>query len=476
MLRKNAVNNTPNSSPSPSPNQAELNAVKLTDKSILKIKPQVKRKIFWIEGHAGFGLRVTPKGTKSWIYQYDFYEKSRMITLGRYPKLTLTEARKKYQSAVEDLERGLDPSCRAVIRDNNLNMEQLIEKYIEFCKETNLSSWKDRLNYFKKDIIPKIGKKKVHLVTEYDLIEIFDELIFERKSLYGATHLYTYMRRLFNFAADRKINKMRRRDNPCLDIKLGIRHKSRKRHLSPTEIYLFWHKLESASASPIMKLALKFMLCTVVRGIEIRQFQWKHFDPSQCVWTLPDTKNGTSHRVHLGRLATGIFNEAKMVSKHPDFVFGSINEKSSQSIGLTDGAMAKVIRRSRDIFDILERFTPHDLRRTSATIIAAMTGDREYVKRALNHVQNDATAHYDQYLYDKEKKIGADVLNYVLERIVHSPDAQSVPALGQLRAEIEANGLLQGKTEPKETQVTLASGCSTTVSYSLSFDPLKLSA
>ena len=63
----------------------------------------------WAKGLKGFGLRVTPKGTKSFVYKYDIDGQDRWITFGQYPKLKLAEALKKYAEALANVETGEDP-------------------------------------------------------------------------------------------------------------------------------------------------------------------------------------------------------------------------------------------------------------------------------------------------------------------------------------------------------------------------------
>jgi integrase len=445
MMNKNAVeNNQFTCSATCSAKKRSTNRIKCNDATIRHLKPKEKRTDYYIVGHAGFGVRVTPKGTKSWIFTYTFNGQGGLIIYGRYPKISLTKARQLYLEDKKKLDHGIDPNPPKESYTAFITLNELVERYKEFNLENGKKSWRQEYNQLKKYLLPKLGSKKAHLVTDDDLMPIFNYIIFDRKAKSTATHLYSYVRRLFNFAANQKINKMKRRDNPCLEIKLDIKHKACERHLQPWEIYLFWKNIPLANASPLVQLACKFMLCTAVRGIEVRQFKWEHLDNQESVWLLPNTKNGTYHRIHLGRLAKELLCEAKKLTGGTPFVFGYL-DNSSRIECLTEGAMAKAIHRSRHKLGIKERFTPHDLRRTSATLIAALFGDRSYVKRALNHVEKDATSHYDQYIYDREKKIGSDVLNFALERIVNSSCIENVPTLDQLRDEAENSGILQGK-------------------------------
>ena len=64
-----------------------------TDAQIKNLKPKKKRSIVWEDGATCLGLRITPSGKKSFIYMYRYDSRSRMMTLGQYPVLTLADAR-----------------------------------------------------------------------------------------------------------------------------------------------------------------------------------------------------------------------------------------------------------------------------------------------------------------------------------------------------------------------------------------------
>ena len=469
MTNKNAVTYVQFASPNASP---KSNRIHFSDASIKHLKPPKKRDIFWCDKSSGFGIRVTPKGNKTWICSYRHEGKSYMLTFGKYPKMPLHEARQLYFEAHAKLEMGHNPSDDKVKVVDALTVKDLVSTYIDYCKRVGKKNWRRELQCFKRDLLPVVGHKKVHIVNHNDIMKVINPII-DRGSLGQAVHVFGYIRMLFNFAADMKINKMRRRDNPCLDIKLNIKRKNRTRHLTPREIYLFWHNLEKAKADRVTILAMRFMLCTVTRGIEVRQFKKQFFDLNENIWTLPETKNSKPHRIHLCSLGLEIINELNKANDHSEYMFASpqlvkVNGEK-QSRPLTLGCLGKVIRRSFDLFEIEEYFTPHDLRRTSATLIAALFGDMAYAKRALNHVERSATAVYDQYIYDREKKVAMNTLNFALERIITSKNVESVPSLAMLRDEAYCKGLLNPKPiEVADKQRGFQTTLLNPVSYSLS--------
>ncbi len=83
--------------------------MKFTSKGIAALKPKAERYEVWETGRTGFGLRVTPKGRKSFVYMYRFGGKARRLTLGSFPAVSLAGAHVKHTQAKEVLEKGDAP-------------------------------------------------------------------------------------------------------------------------------------------------------------------------------------------------------------------------------------------------------------------------------------------------------------------------------------------------------------------------------
>ena len=110
---------------------------KLTDVRVKSLKSKAKRYEVWDPAAPGFGVRVTPKGVKIFVYLYRHDGLARRMTLGRYPKLSLAKARLEYAAAKAKLEvDGIDPAQSLVSRRAASRLaptlSQLIDEYIEF--------------------------------------------------------------------------------------------------------------------------------------------------------------------------------------------------------------------------------------------------------------------------------------------------------------------------------------------------------
>ncbi|WP_299111420.1 site-specific integrase [uncultured Winogradskyella sp.] len=462
------------------------NSIKFTDVSIRHLKPKTRRIDYWYKGLSGFGIRVSKKGTKTWFYYYRIGKTQRRLNLGKYPQLSLSDALVLYNDARSKVEQDIDPFLEQKNAekqfDEELTVTQLVELYLEHSKKSGKKSYKVEEKCLKKDLLPHLGKRKITTIEPKDLAKIFNEIITKREAPSSATHLYSYIRRIFNFASD--MGLMRRRDNPCLDIKLNIKKKKRNRHLTPQEIYLFWYGVDKIKMTSVVRYALKFMLLTLARGGEVRQMKWSDIDFNERIWTLPKTKNGHLHRIYLNDKAINILQEVRKYSDGKGLVFGSTGQFSKCGIiknnlkPLHNRTLCQPIKRHFNVFKINKPFTPHDLRRTGATIVAGLFGRQDLVKMCLNHVRNDITDVYDQYTYDVEKKNAMNALNKAISLIIDSPNIESVPTFDVLRQKVLPKNTMFNGYESNEQSMNkdFQAIASRPVSYRLSFDLKPLSS
>ncbi len=81
--------------------------MKFTDKGIAALKAKAERYEVWEDGRTGLGVRVSPKGRKSWVYMYRFDGKARRMGFSTYPAVGLANARVKHAKAKVLLEKGI---------------------------------------------------------------------------------------------------------------------------------------------------------------------------------------------------------------------------------------------------------------------------------------------------------------------------------------------------------------------------------
>jgi integrase len=392
--------------------------MQFTDKLIKSLKPKEERYDVREINGKGFMIRVFPSGQKSWGMIYHFEGKKKRMTFGSYPELTLADARTAHMQAINILAKGKDPALikqrEAIEARASLTINKLIEEYMEKWAKPRKRSWKEDFRIFEKDVMPAWGKRKAKEITRRDVILLLDNIV-DRGSPIIANRTLAAVRRMFNFAIERDILEV----NPCYAVKAPAKENKRERLLSLKEIKIFWDKLDTAGMTELSKIALKLQLTTAQRKGEVVSAEWSEIDLKNRWWTIPasKSKNSNPHCVPLSELSLSLLKQLKEISRDSQWLFPSPTGKSH----IAGGAIDHAIRKNLKTFEgIEEGFTPHDLRRTTASQMTALGISRLVVSKILNHVEGSVTAIYDRHSYDKEKQHALELWSKKLAEIINN--------------------------------------------------------
>jgi len=437
-------------------------AKRFTDSKIQSLKPTNKRAILFEDGGRGFGIRIEPSGRKSFFLEYRFGEaeerRNRVLTIGKYPRVSLTEARSIASQSLSQIEQDIDPATQKLTKKipdrNALTVGDLVEEYIEKWAKVKKKeqSWKEDERLLNKDILPAIGRKKAKEIRRRDIVLLLDAIV-ERGAAITANRVLAVTRKMFNFAVGRDIIDA----SPCVQIPAPSKENRRERYLSEDEIKVFWEKLDDAKMSQEIRLALKFLLVTGQRKNEVIGAEWSEFDLKNKWWTIPaeKSKNKLTHRFPLTSTAMEILNALKKITGQYQFVFASPvghtkrnPERKAGMFPILGSAVDRALRnnqtnnlktKQKNIFN-LDHFTPHDLRRTTASMMTKSGVGRLVLKKILNHADREVIAIYDIYEDDKEKQVAMRTWNRELKQILTS------------QKRTESKKVLPGKRKKKESK------------------------
>lgn len=393
-----------------------------TDRYLKSLKPKEKR--YEVLESLGFGVRVTPHGGVTFIYVYQFEGRNRRMTLGTYPSLTLSEARKKHAEARELFLKGIDPGAITQTakeeRKASPTVAELAEEYMEKWAKARKKSWKEDERMLNHDVISAWGRRKAKDITRRDVIILLDQIV-ERGSPIAANRTLCVVRKMFNFALSRDIIQT----TPCAAIARPAEENRRDRIFTTDETRIFWDRLEIAHMDIGSKLALKLQLLTAQRCGEVSGAPWNEFDLVDGWWTIPPerAKNKMTHRVPLSKMTKDLLAEIKKVSGDSPWLFPS--PRRGKPIGET--ALAHAVKKNLPVFGI-PPFTPHDLRRTAASHMTSIGIPRLVVAKILNHAESGVTAVYDRHSYDQEKRQALDAWAKRLHEIVSDSIEENVVA------------------------------------------------
>ncbi len=435
--------------------------IRFIDSVIKNLKPTDKRQTFWCDGCPGFGLRVMPTGKKSFVFKYMNGRTSRWITIGRYPELSIRQARRVYDEHYDHVyEFGRDPvqEIQDEIKKQNSRktVAEFIEIYLDFMRLKEKVSIGEEERVFELDVKPVIGSKFLDEVITNDIEAIQTRILKRAKKQKNANrggkvavkNSLAYTRQLFNLAKKRGLVE----SNPVMEIEsLGVSG-SRNRVLNFQEIWLFWNRIENIGVPPVTAKALKFTLSTMQRSIEVRNMKYNSVKNGEHVWQMEvhETKNRTMHRVPMNKYATDILDQVKLFTGGCPFVFGATRVMSPPKklnpnlIQPGKSAFSQAIYRSRKALEV-DDFCPHDLRRTGATWITAVGLPKLYARLMLNHSDGDKDVTgevYVQYSYDFEKRRAVEVWEFILDQIVSCESIDDIPTLETLRGRVREVGLI----------------------------------
>lgn len=373
----------------------------LTDKTLQGLKP--KDKTFTVADGRGLYVEVLPTGGIAWRYRYRLGGKVEKLSLGKYPDLTLKNARTLRDQAANEVALGRSPAKLKQMRKTGAGAAEdvTVADFGErFFKEVVSKDRKDVTiprRYFDKAIVPAIGTKPVRDVTTEDVRAI----IWKKKDEgfdAAAGQIRGVLKRLFDFGMTVGLVAA----NPVLALPMRHVHKakSRDRTLSPNEIRVFLRAVVESNIRRQFKVGLHLLLLTMVRKNELLQARWEHVDFDAAEWHIPATKNEKPHTVYLPVQAVALFKDLKALAGGSELVMpgrGSLTKPFAHNA--INNAL-KVALAGQEI----PAFTIHDLRRTAATLLNENGWSSDVVEKALNHTIGGVRGVYNRALYAPQRR------------------------------------------------------------------------
>ncbi|MGA7799446.1 MAG: integrase family protein [Gammaproteobacteria bacterium] len=217
--------------------------MKFTDLTVKALKPCTNRYEVYETGSKGFGIRVTPSGTKTFVYRYKVSGRPRRMTLGTYPDIRLKNARKQLDVARAKLATGLDPAAETLdsrrAELEAVTVEELAREYLERWAKNKKRTWKEDARILNKDVLPAWARRKAKNMRRRDVVELLDNII-ERGSPISANRTFEIVRRMFRFGVERDLIE----HSPCFGVRKPAPERIKDRVLSPAELSALWSAID----------------------------------------------------------------------------------------------------------------------------------------------------------------------------------------------------------------------------------------
>ena len=331
----------------------------------------------------GLTFTLSTAGVAGWILRYRHGGRRRELTIGRYPDISLADARGIATIKRADIMQGRNPAAdkqkAKATAAKDWTVRELVKDYrakklVSLAHSTQVSYGRHL-----KRVEKKFGALTVREIEASDVVALI-----EASSLtWGESNMLLITTKcLFTHACGKRLIDA----NPChgimLSALLGERPPKRRRlMLTREELNL----LLNAGMRRRNALTIRILLATAVRSAELYQARWEHVDLNQAQWHIPKSKTGAAMGIPLAPIVV----DARQGGDTHDS-----KDTIREAIGYWLDADKPAVR----------RFTPHDLRSTMKSHMRALGVPRDISEMCLNHKLSGVEGIYDRHTYFEARR------------------------------------------------------------------------
>jgi integrase len=362
----------------------------LNDVAIKALKP--KDRVFVVADEKGLCIEVAVSGSKLWRFRYRFGGKPKVLSFGRYPEVTLKEARQRRDDARGQLRDGIDPGverkrAKLTARFNVANTFRAVaEEYIEhkLVKEGRAAVTVEKAKWLLLQMKP-IWDQPLVEIKPAEVFGVLRRLEGQRKHE-TAKRCRSFTSRVFRYAAATG----RAESDPAAMLAGQLIAPKVKHHaaiLEPRKLGELLRSIDAFEGAPITRLALQVAPHVMARPGELRQATWDEFDLDAKIWRIkPERmKMRRPHAIPLSEQVLGYLRELQQFSGPEGYVFPAFHTTRRP---MSENTMNQAFRRMGYTSD---EVTAHGLRTTASTLLnESGKWHPDAIERALAHGDSDA--------------------------------------------------------------------------------------
>lgn len=390
--------------------------------TVLEVKniscPDDKSQIKKSDGNSLF-LLVKRGGSKLWRLRFRYAGKYQEMALGKYPSISLSEARKLAEEARASLIHGINPmdERRKRKRAKTASKDKLFETIA-------LKWWEQQKDSWSKDHAARIHRWLLvdsKYITQLHIDEIdaghITELMLAIEAAgtpKKAPNILAVINRVLGYALAHRLT----RNNPAQGLPLGDilkplpKVKHRAAIVKPKELAQLIKDIDTTqSGNYCTAEALKLIPRVFLRPTEIRNLKWEYVDFDDLLIRIPaeKMKRNREHLVPMSKQVAQHLKQVKAVTGYSSFVFPNQNDSSKP--------MSKNVltNRLRDLGYPADVMSAHGFRSTASTILHEKGWNHEVIEVQLAHLTGTATSRaYNRSLYLAERtKLMQEWANYL---------------------------------------------------------------
>lgn len=354
---------------------------------------------------AGLFYEVTPSGVKRWLYRYKILGKQGLYVIGRYPELSLSQAREIHSEVRKLVKAGINPAQarreekeanikeqKEARRKRNNLFKEVAKEWFDLARQgkhkANAKPWTDKhknsvWSSLERDVFPVIGEMPIDEIAPSDLMPIIDRMT--QRGVYDNTRkTIQRVSLIFNYA----IIKLKCEHNPSQSLQ-GLLPANEVRHHPAVFDKELGQLMRDISACRKMhlstKLALFFTAYTALRSQEVRLATWDevHWEDKELHIAPERMKRGRAHIVPLSEQAMSVLAKAGDLWGQEGLIFPSPLSKQKP---LSDNTLSKAFRN----LGYQGKAVVHGLRASFSTMAYEHTQyEKEVIETSLAHVSSD---------------------------------------------------------------------------------------
>lgn len=377
-----------------------------TKKALFALIPQDKPTTYHDTGKRGLKLVVHPSGIRTFILYKKIKGRPERVTLGRFPDCSIENARKKVDQCNAKIADGINPNQEKRVLRAEMTLDDLFQKYLTSHAKLHKKSWKEDEDQYNR-YLTSWKNKKLSVISKAGIQKIHTELGSEHP--YAANRLLALLHALFNKATEWGWQQ----PNPASGIK-KFKEKSRDRFIQSDELPKFFEALRDESNETVRDYIL-ISLLTGARRSNVLAMRWDEINFTTGIWTIPDTKNGESHKVPLVPEAIEILQTRQNSNiKNIPWVFPSYSK--SGHLVEPKKVWQRILGRAK-----IKNLRIHDLRRSLGSWQAATGANLSIIGKTLAHKNVSTTAIYARLSLDPVR----DAMNKATQAIYQAANAKS---------------------------------------------------
>lgn len=357
----------------------------LTNKDLRDLKPAERPYKKFHE--RGLFVIVTTDGKIHWRFKYKFQSREKLLSLGQYPEVKISEAEKRGDDFRRQLRDGIDPSVKrqAEKHADGDTFKAVAEEWLGNQKDLSpetVDQFRARATAY---LYPKIGHHKIGSIEPTDLLTALRAV--EAKGRHDTAHrCKSFAGRVFRYA----IATGRAKRDPSADLKdalVTVRATHHAAVTTPKEVGKLMQDIDAYAGFSSVMAALRLAPLVFVRPGELRGAEWIEFDLKAAEWRIPAArmKMKADHIVPLSRQAVAVLEEQKSISGATRYVFPSVRTTDKPISENTINAAL------RGLGYTSEQMTGHGFRTTASTLLHELGYDSDVIERQLAHTEGNKT-------------------------------------------------------------------------------------